>query len=188
MSTDAPVGRPRFTPHPTADEAIDQADSVFAWMDEMSRAADKGRLEQWLKTATDPPASVNLAMHCQQRADLRGLRTDLSMKASSAEVAALPGMFAAAAFDHQIQVMAEEEETKRAVQVAEERTKQARHRCVSTFLERLASNNKALLMLIGVLGAALILTIAGVFFSNTTFHIGDWFGITASDAPAQVAP
>ncbi|KKN69858.1 hypothetical protein LCGC14_0436820 [marine sediment metagenome] len=174
---ETPIRRPRFTPHPTADEAMDQADNVFAWMDEMSRAADKGRLEAWLKTATDPPASVNLAMHCQQRADLRGLRTELSMKASSAEVAALPGMFAAAAFDHQIQVKAEEEKTK-----------QARHKCVSSFLQRIASNNKAVLLLIGLGGAALILTIAGVFFSNTTFHIGDWIGVTASDAPNIHAP
>ena len=54
---------------------------------------------------------------------------------------------------------------------------------MSSFLQRIASNNKAVLLLIGLGGAALILTIAGVFVSNTTFHIGDWFGISASDAP-----
>ncbi len=185
---ETPIRRPRFTPHPTADEAMAQAGDMWAWMDEMNRSVDKGKVRAWLEACTEPPAKVMLAMSLQQRAALQEIRTEIGTKASSAEVASLPALFAAAAFDHQIQVKAEEEETKRAVQVAEEKTKQARHKCVSSFLQRIASNNKAVLLLIGLGGAALILTIAGVFFSNTTFHIGDWFGISASDAPAQVHP
>lgn len=187
-AAEAPIRRPRLTPHPTADEAMEQADSMWAWMDEMNRAADQNRARDWLENCTDPPAKVMLAMSLQQRAALQEIRTEIGTKASSEEVAKLPGLFAVAAFDHQIHVKAEEEETRRAVQVAEEETKQARHKCVSSFLQRIANNNKAVLLLIGLGGAALILTIAGIFFSNTTFHIGEWFGISASDAPAQVVP
>ena len=182
--------RPQFTPHPTAAEAFDQADSMWAWVDKMNAETDRGRMREWLETATEPPAKVTLAMACQQRAAMQEIKAELATKASSEEVSRLPAQFAAAAFEYQGTIKTEEEETKRNEKAEEEKTRRTRHVCVSGFLERLANTPGAILLIIMVLGAALILTIGGVLYSDTNVEIGsDGVKAHASDvADPQESP